>query len=78
MIIVTGGAGFIGSNLIRNLNKLGYRDIIIVDSITSKKKNNLADLNYKKLIDKNIFIQKLDRELFKNCKFFLKIGQGII
>ena len=38
MIIVTGGAGFIGSNLIRNLNKLGYENIIIVDSITSQKK----------------------------------------
>ena len=38
MIIVTGGCGFIGSNLIKNLNKKKINDIFIVDSLTSLKK----------------------------------------
>ena len=32
MIIVTGGAGFIGSNFVKHLNFLGHNDIIIVDN----------------------------------------------
>lgn len=41
MIIVTGGAGFIGSCIVRELNNMGYEDIIIVDNIqkTEKWKN---------------------------------------
>ena len=31
MIIVTGGAGFIGSNLVKGLNNNGEEDILIVD-----------------------------------------------
>ena len=33
MIIVTGGAGFIGSNIVHALNARGYRDILIVDDL---------------------------------------------
>ena len=35
MIIVSGGAGFIGSNLIKGLNRIGERDIIVVDDLTA-------------------------------------------
>jgi nucleoside-diphosphate-sugar epimerase len=43
MIIVTGGAGFIGSNLVAGLNKLGISDILIVDNLTRAEKfNNLV------------------------------------
>lgn len=38
MIIVTGAAGFIGSNLIKGLNRKGYTDILAVDDLTDGKK----------------------------------------
>ena len=57
MIIVTGGCGFIGSNLIKNLNEKKIDDIIIVDKLTSLKKNNLKNLKYKKIISKNNFFE---------------------
>lgn len=47
MIIVTGGAGFIGSNLIRGLNEKGINDIIVVDNLeNSKKHRNLNSLEF--------------------------------
>ncbi|MGD8341213.1 MAG: NAD-dependent epimerase/dehydratase family protein, partial [Gammaproteobacteria bacterium] len=38
MLIVTGGAGFIGSNLVRGLNGLGRDDVIVVDDLTDGHK----------------------------------------
>ena len=38
MIIVTGGAGFIGSNIVHGLNEQGYEDILVVDNLTNGKK----------------------------------------
>ena len=38
MIIVTGGAGFIGSQLILGLNRLGYQNILVVDDLTDGRK----------------------------------------
>lgn len=38
MIIVTGGAGFIGSNLVAGLNRRGYSDILVVDDLTEGDK----------------------------------------
>jgi ADP-L-glycero-D-manno-heptose 6-epimerase len=38
MIIVTGGAGFIGSNLVRALNAAGHADILVVDDLTDGHK----------------------------------------
>ena len=44
MIVVTGGAGFIGSNLVRALNHLGRMDILVVDDLTDGRKFfNLVD-----------------------------------
>ncbi|MFT6342875.1 MAG: ADP-L-glycero-D-manno-heptose 6-epimerase, partial [Glaciecola sp.] len=44
MIIVTGGCGFIGSNIIKQLNNIGREDIIVVDELSDGKKFlNIAD-----------------------------------
>ena len=54
--IVTGGAGFIGSNLALALNKRGYDDIIIVDSADDPdKQRNLSRLRYRDVMDKSRF-----------------------
>ena len=37
MLIVTGGAGFIGSNLVHELNAHGITDILVVDHLASAK-----------------------------------------
>lgn len=57
MIIVTGGAGMIGSNLIRKLNNIGYCDILVVDNLEDGKKfSNLVNVNFKDYIDKDDFL----------------------
>lgn len=34
MIIVTGGCGFIGANIVKHLNDRGIKDILVVDNLT--------------------------------------------
>lgn len=52
MYIVTGGAGFVGSNLVAGLNALGHKDIIVVDDLTDGKKfSNIAHLDILDYID---------------------------
>lgn len=56
MVIVTGGAGFIGSNIVRGLNEKGIDDIYIVDNLTNGNKHrNLNRIKFKDYIDKNEF-----------------------
>lgn len=56
MIIVTGGAGFIGSNIVKLLNDRGRRDIVVVDNLTDGHKFvNLVDLEIADYMDKHDF-----------------------
>ncbi|MCT4641418.1 MAG: ADP-glyceromanno-heptose 6-epimerase [Bacteriovoracaceae bacterium] len=58
MIIVTGGAGFIGSCLIKELNSMGREDIIVVDRLESDQKwMNLRGLKYSEYIQADDFIE---------------------
>ncbi|MBK6630912.1 MAG: ADP-glyceromanno-heptose 6-epimerase [Betaproteobacteria bacterium] len=55
--IVTGAAGFIGSNLVKALNERGVSDIIAVDNLTKADKyRNLVDCEIADYLDKNEFI----------------------
>ena len=51
-IVVTGAAGFIGSNIVKGLNQRGFTDIIAVDDLRDGEKfRNLADLHIADYID---------------------------
>lgn len=64
MIIVTGGAGFIGSNLVRELNARGERDIVVVDDMTDGHKfSNLVDCDIADYWDKDLLQQRLSSTL---------------
>lgn len=57
MIVVTGGAGMIGSNIVRGLNQRGLRDILVVDDLKEGSKFvNLADLDITDYMDKEDFL----------------------
>jgi ADP-L-glycero-D-manno-heptose 6-epimerase len=55
-VVVTGAAGFIGSNIVRGLNERGIEDIIAVDDLTHGDKfRNLADLKIADYVDLDLF-----------------------
>ncbi|HBH47606.1 MAG TPA: ADP-glyceromanno-heptose 6-epimerase [Bacteroidales bacterium] len=56
MIVVTGAAGFIGSNLVTKLNQEGLTNLLLVDDFTHADKN--------KNLEKKQFTEKTDREDF--------------
>jgi ADP-L-glycero-D-manno-heptose 6-epimerase len=68
MIVITGAAGFIGSNMVSRLNSEGFKDLVLVDdfSIPGKKLNYEGKV-YRELVDRMSF----DTWLKKNQRFVL-------
>jgi len=63
MVIVTGGAGFIGSAMVWKLNQLGEREIIIVDELgVDEKWKNLTGLNFIDYYNKDDFMEMILNE----------------
>jgi len=59
--VVTGAAGFIGSNLVKALSDRGITDILAVDDLTNGAKfANLADCDIAEYLDKDEFIERLE------------------
>jgi len=66
VIIVTGGAGFIGSNIVKTLNERGYDDIIVVDDLTDGHKFvNIVDCQISDYLDKDDFLQRVQNGSFR-------------
>ncbi len=74
MIIITGAAGFIGSNYISKLNKEGITDINIVDDFSNKIKNrNTENKSFAEKTDRNDFFNWLDKN-WQKTEFIAHIG----
>ncbi|QSB44975.1 ADP-glyceromanno-heptose 6-epimerase [Tsuneonella flava] len=59
-VVVTGAAGFIGANIVKELNQRGCSDIVAVDDLSQPGKfANLADLRIADYFDKNDFLHRL-------------------
>ena len=72
-VIVTGGAGFIGSCIIRELNDFGVEDIVVVDNIASTDKwKNLVNKKYIRYYNKNNFLNELYN--FKDFDYIIHMG----
>jgi ADP-L-glycero-D-manno-heptose 6-epimerase len=73
--IVTGGAGFIGSNIVKELNARGEDDILIVDSLgMSEKWKNLVGLRYEDYLDKGDFFTVLADGLLADVEAVYHLG----
>ena len=60
MIILTGGAGFIGSGVLKGLNERGKGDVIVVDHLGSSEKwKNLVGKRYLDYLPKDQFLEQL-------------------
>ena len=68
-IIVTGAAGFIGSNIVKTLNQRGITDIVAVDNLTRGEKfKNLAECEIAHYLDKHEFIRQVRGHLLTRAK----------
>ncbi|HUW65673.1 MAG TPA: ADP-glyceromanno-heptose 6-epimerase [Spirochaetia bacterium] len=77
MIVVTGGAGFIGSNIVFGLNQKGYSNILVVDTLTKAKKfRNLLPLKFCDFQDKTNFIENIITDKFTNHRIEAVFHQG--
>lgn len=75
MIIVTGAAGFIASNLIKKLNADGFNHIIAVDKFDRPDKNkNLDGLKIQEKVDRGDFFEWLKKQNEKEIEFIFHLG----
>lgn len=73
MILLTGGAGFIGSNILYTLNQQGITDILVTDNLSNASKHlNLNNCRFKDYLDKDALLDQLF--LFDNIEMVIHQG----
>ncbi|MHB8535691.1 MAG: ADP-glyceromanno-heptose 6-epimerase [Sulfuricaulis sp.] len=76
MYVITGGAGFIGANLVKALNVRGVKDILVVDDLEHGDKfRNLVDCEIADYLDKRDFLERIETGDFKK-KFKAVLHEG--
>jgi len=77
MIILTGGAGFIGSCFLWRLNKEGLTDILVVDNLEGANKikdKNLEGKKYREYVHKDEFIKLVEKKKLSKPEFIIHMG----
>lgn len=74
-IVVTGASGFIGRNLVAELNARGYDELFLVDNLgTDEKWSNLRGLRFEDILQPPDFLSSLELGKFSNLDAILHIG----
>ena len=79
-VIITGGAGFIGSNLVNKLLENGTEQILIIDDLSTGKLNNLNNFSENgniKFIEKRVEDIENLSETFKGFDFCFHLAAGV-
>ena len=75
MIVVTGGAGFIGSAIAAELNRRGTSDLIIVDVMDHpEKQKNLDTLKVRQYLDRDAFLEKIQARNLEGVTTLFHMG----
>ena len=76
-IIVTGGAGFIGSHLVKKLIDNGAEEILVIDDLSTGKAENIKDFKEVEFLNKKI--EEIDNlaEVFNNFDFCYHLAAGV-
>ena len=76
-VIVTGGAGFIGSHLVRELVGFGF-DVVVIDNISTGRWENLQEArNYVQCLEADISVPGLWEDEFKGAKWVFHLGWSV-
>ncbi len=74
MIVVTGAAGFIGSCMVSELNRNGFKDIVLVDKFERKdREKNIINKTFSEKVDRNMFFDWIDKN-HKQIEFIFHLG----
>jgi len=74
-IVVTGAAGFIGRNVVAELNARGVDDLLLVDRLgTDEKWQNLVGLKFEDVLDPDAFLTMLTHNTLRKVDAVIHLG----